>query len=101
MTSTLRESPTRTRIIVEHRSGGTHLVREALAASTRMLGLCYAGLLALLSSAASWEIGASPHNVWIQCALVCGAILTMTRVRHFQLRTLAPVGREAGNPLAV
>ena len=99
MTNALRASPSRTGMIVRCCRAGASLVREAWEAPSRMLGFYFTSVAALLSSAASWEIGSPHHNLWIQYAFAGGAILIMTQMRHLQRRTLAFVERGAGTPL--
>lgn len=99
MTNALRAFRIRIRTFVRRPPWDAGLLREGWPASRGLLGLYYAGLVTLLSSAASWEIGAPHHNLWIKYAVAGGAILIMAQMRHLQQRTLAAVGRVAHTPL--
>ncbi len=98
MKNALRAFRIRIKTILRVSHGGTGLLPYGWTAPRR-IWLYSAALVTLLSSAASWEIGAPHHNLWIKYAVAGGAILIMSQMRHLQRRALAAVDRVAGTPL--
>jgi hypothetical protein len=96
MTNALRAFRIRTGMIVCRGQGDISHLLGGWAASRRMLGLHYVCLVTLLSSAASWEIGAPHHNLWIKYAVVGGAILILSKMRQLPQLTVAKIPRVAG-----